>query len=353
MKYTAKRVRWLAQQFSQLTDPASLSHLLGVQLHLLQLLAVQPRYNTFRIPKKNGTYRLIEDPEPHLKQIQKRLNTYLQCVYYLRRSPAAYGFQIRVPDDNDPRTILTNARRHVGKPWMLNADFQDFFHQISHDWVFRLFSQELFPFDADLAELLTKLTTYTGRLAMGAPTSPVLSNLATLPVDEALATLAESRGWTYTRFADDLTFSASECIAPAQVQEVRNTALAFGLVFNEAKFIVRSPAMPKTVTGLVVTETDVELPAEFVTDTLNEIGKLGHLLEIHYRSGRPVTRWLEQYRQQIDGQLAFAEFVLDNADAQLRALRTAYTQSLQTPDIGEPVSWINAAYLEPASHILY
>ncbi|WP_165358861.1 reverse transcriptase family protein [Spirosoma sordidisoli] len=353
MKYTRKRVNWLARQFGQLTDPASLSQLLGVQLHLLQLLALQPRYNTFRVPKKNGTFRLIEDPEPHLKQVQKRLNTYLQCVYYLRRTPATYGFQISVDGDNDPRNILTNARRHVGNPWMLNADFLDFFHQVNYDWVYRLFTREVFTFEPDLAELLAKLTTYGGRLAMGAPTSPVLSNLATMPVDDALTELARSYDWTYTRFADDLTVSAQACIAPAQVQEFLNTIAPFGLAFNEAKFAVRSPAMPKTVTGLVVTAQDVQLPASFVTDTLTEIEKLGHLLEIHYRSGRPVTRWLEQYQQQVEGQLAFAEFILDDADSQLHSLRAAFVRIQQTPDLGEPVSWINAAYLEPASHTLY
>ena len=353
MKYTRKRVGWLAQQFSQLTTVDGLCQLLGVQKHLLQLLAVQPRYNTFRVPKKNGTFRLIEDPEPHLKQVQKRLNTYLQCVYYLRRTPAAYAFQISVEEDNDPRNILTNARRHLGKPWMLNADFNDFFHQITDDWVRRLFQHDIFAFDDELADLLTHLTTYTGRLAMGAPTSPVLSNLAAIAFDEAMAEMTRGRGWTYTRFADDLTFSSDECIAPAQVREFRGLAATFGLVFNEAKFAVRSPAVPKTVTGLIVAPDGVKLPDSFVDDTLVEIGKLKHLLEIHYRSGRPTTRWLEQYQQQIDGQMTFAEFILDDADQQLRGLRSAYQLARQPMDTCEPVSWINVAYLESASHSLY
>lgn len=335
----------MAQQFGQLTDPASLSCLLGVQPHLLQLLAVQPHYKTFRVPKKNGTFRLIEDPEPHLKQVQKRLNSYLQAVYYLRRTTAAYGFQIAVDDDNDDRNILTNAQRHLGNGWMLNADFQDFFHQISYDWVFRLFNQEIFSFDSELAELLTRLTTYTGRLAMGAPTSPVLSNLATIAFDGALSEMARLRGWTFTRFADDLTFSSDSPFGPTDTQELRNLATTFGLSFNEAKFTIRSPSVPKTVTGLVLRNGCVELPESFVDDTLTEIGKLKHLLEIHYRSGRPTALWLEQYQQQIEGQMTFAEFVLAETDGQLRTLRFAYRNALQPAEICEPVSWINAAYL--------
>ena len=351
MNYTRKRVGWLAQQFSQLTDPDSLGQLLGMQTHLLQLLAVQPRYNTFRVPKKNGTFRLIEDPEPHLKQVQKRLNTYLQAVYYLRRTPAAYGFQIAVNGDNDARNILTNARQHVGKSWMLNADFQDFFHQVTYEWVVRLFSHDLFPFGVDLAELLARLTTYTGRLPMGAPTSPVLSNLAAIPFDSAVDTLARPQGWAYTRFADDLTLSGNDCFGPAAIQELRTEAV-FGLAFNESKFVVRSPAVEKIVTGLVVTADGVALPQSFVEDTLVEIDKLKHLLEIHYRSGRPMARWVEQYQQQIAGQITFAEFVLDDANEQLQQLRLAYQRALQSTDTCEPVSWINAAYVEPASRSL-
>ncbi|GAB4052778.1 reverse transcriptase family protein [Spirosoma litoris] len=353
MNYTLQRVRWLAQQFGQLTTPDGLSQLLGVQKHLLQLLAVQPHYNTFRVPKKNGTFRLIEDPEPHLKQIQKRLNTYLQAVYYLRRTPAAYGFQIAVEGDNDTRNILTNARKHLYTGWMLNADFQDFFHQITYDWVYRLFSHELFTFGEELAELLTRLTTYHERLAMGAPTSPVLSNLAAIPFDDTVAKMAQSRTWIYTRFADDLTFSSDTPFGPDDMQELRRLAATMGLVFNESKFSILSPSVNKKVTGLILNNGQIELPISFVDETLMEIGKLRHIMEIHYRSGRPATDWLEKYQQQIEGQMTFARFVLADTDSQLQDLQQAYQNALQLIDTCEPVSWINSAYLESANHSLY
>ncbi|MGA0560705.1 hypothetical protein ACO2Q8_28830 [Larkinella sp. VNQ87] len=181
---------------------------------------------------------------------------------------------------------------------------------------------------------------------MGAPTSPVLSNLATIGFDRALGELARLRGWVYTRFADDLTFSADEPFTAHDVQEIRALAAAHALVFNEEKFAVRSPGTRKTVTGLDLTETRVVLPPAFVDETLAEIGKLKYLLEIHYRSGRPTTDWLDQYQQQIEGQLAFADFVLDPDDAQLSVLRTAYQNALLSPDTCEPVSWINTAYLQ-------
>lgn len=354
MKYNRKGVGWMAQQFSQLSTPDSLARLLGIQPNLLQSLAANPQYNTFQVPKKNGSFRLIEDPDPHLKQVQKRLNTYLQCAYYRHRTPAAYGFQIAVEDDNDDRNILTNARRHMGRDWMLNADFEDFFHQIHYDWVLRLFSNDVFSFGTELATMLAQLTTYTGRLPMGAPTSPVLSNLATIPFDLALDALSRTCGWVYTRFADDLTFSSNTYITPNQIREIRALAGTFGLVFNEAKFMTRSPGTDKLVTGLVVSEANVHLPDLFMSETLSEIQKLGNLLEIHHRSGRPEARWLEQYRQQVEGQLTFAEFVLDETDQQLQLLRKAYLDAQQqTEFINEPVSWINAVYLEPASHTLY
>ena len=47
------------------------------------------------------------------------------------------------------------------------------------------------------------------RLPQGAPTSPALTNLICWRLDRRLSGLAAKLGFTYTRYADDMTFSAS------------------------------------------------------------------------------------------------------------------------------------------------
>lgn len=63
-------------------------------------------------------------------------------------------------------------------------------------------------------------------LAAGAPTSPALSNIVGYEMDKKLAALAAEYGLTYTRYADDLTFSgdvfSKEQIIPRIKQIIRD-----------------------------------------------------------------------------------------------------------------------------------
>ena len=65
-----------------------------------------------------------------------------------------------------------------------------------------------------------KKVTYTGKpffvatgeraLPQGACTSPALSNQVAKKLDRRLAGMSKKHGWTYTRYADDLTFSGDD-----------------------------------------------------------------------------------------------------------------------------------------------
>jgi len=143
-------------------------------------------YRDFQIPKRNGGFRQVEDPEPALKDVLRQLNDYLQAVYHGVRSEAAHGFLLCPDNDPDPRNIRTNAQRHCNRPYLLNADFLDFFHAVSQTAVQTIFEKEPFGFPDDLSVVLARLCCRKGRLPMGSPTSPVLSNFAALPLDSAL-----------------------------------------------------------------------------------------------------------------------------------------------------------------------
>ena len=98
---------------------------------------------------------------------------YLQCVYYTIQSKAAYGYIIRTKDSKTYKNILTNAQQHIDAVFMLNVDFEDFFHQITIAKVFNLLQTEPFQFEKKTAHILARLFTKDGRLPMGTPTSPV------------------------------------------------------------------------------------------------------------------------------------------------------------------------------------
>ena len=211
-------------------------------------------YREFTIPKAKGGMRTIEAPNENLLIIQKKLNPYLQAVYYKIKPDEVYGFVLSVRHEPTPRTIITNARNHTGKSYVLNIDLKDFFHSISSTQVRALFQTTPFNFSEDLATCLALICCWNKRLPMGAPTSPVVSNLYCMGLDEQLIALAHKHDLVYTRYADDLTFSSNELITKDIIGDIKKVIAENGFKINERKFRLQSKFRSQTVTGIKVNQ---------------------------------------------------------------------------------------------------
>lgn len=339
------KLRKYAEQFCRIETTADLADALHTPQHVLALLAMQPPYKTFSIPKKDGSLRHIEDPAKPLKKIQQSLNDYFQSCYYCHRTRAAYGFLVNPADDPDPRNILTNAQQHAGKPWMLNMDFEDFFHSVSSHAVCNLLLSDLFSFDLETADLLARLTTNLGRLPMGAPTSPVLSNFAAMALDHDLLAFAHAHHWTYTRFADDLTFSSDVPIDQHSILEIKALAQIHGFTFNDQKFRLCSPSAEKSVTGLALMGKEVCLPTDYFAKVEAEIAKLRSVVEIQHRAGKPPTPWVEEFKEQLLGYFRFASFIVGDDDPAYRKALRLYETATEPPSGFDAVSWLSFDYV--------
>ena len=92
-------------------------------------------------------------------------------------------------------------------------------------------------------------------MGWGACTSPALSNLVARRLDARLAGLADKLGWSYTRYADDLTFSAPGHAAGKVgylLARLRHIVADEGFTVNEKKTRVLRRNAAQTVTGVVV-----------------------------------------------------------------------------------------------------
>ena len=89
------------------------------------------------------------------------------------------------------------------------------------------------------------------RLPQGAPTSPVISNIVMYPVDLVLNKIARDKKMTYTRYADDITFSGNEKNV-AVIAATKSVVNYIGIQVNNKKVHVLSSGTRQTVTGLVV-----------------------------------------------------------------------------------------------------
>jgi RNA-directed DNA polymerase len=173
------------------------------------LYKVRPEtlYTSFDIVKKSGGVRKIYAPKPKLKFLQRRLVDLLTlCLREIEakhpvRKIVSHGFQ-------EGRSIVTNASHHRRRRYVLNLDIADFFGTINFGRVRGYFIHDQdFRLNPAVATVIAQIACYKNALPQGSPCSPIISNLIGAILDQHLISLAKQHKCTYTRYADDLTFS--------------------------------------------------------------------------------------------------------------------------------------------------
>lgn len=238
-----------------LHQPADLAAALGLTIGKLRWLcfhtevATRIHYIQFEVPKKSGGLRTLSAPHQTLAAAQRRI--FENILGSLQVEHAAHGFVAG-------RSTLTNAQPHAGQGLLVNVDLESFFPSIGFPRVRHLFRR--LGYSGSIATLLALLctecprkkvvydgTTYfvaTGKrgLPQGACTSPAISNQISRKLDRRLTGLAMKLGLIYTRYADDLTFSASKSFNDKVgylLARIRHIAQDEGFVLNAKKTRVK------------------------------------------------------------------------------------------------------------------
>jgi RNA-directed DNA polymerase len=243
-----------------LTTLAAVLNCTAKQLgYYLYKIPLSIQYKRFSIPKRRGGTRIISAPFTNLKIIQRNLASELSKIRSFK--PCVKGFV-------EGRNIKQNAIPHVSRNHVLNIDLQDFFGSINFARVYGLLLKPPYAFKKKVAAAIAKACTLDDALPQGAPTSPIISNLICAKMDAELARLAARRGCTYTRYADDLTFSTSrrtmslatnyEDESGATVCDINSTLRGIiesnGFRVNEGKVRLRYFTTRQEVTGLIVNQ---------------------------------------------------------------------------------------------------
>jgi|APTNR8051073442_1049403.scaffolds.fasta_scaffold13315_4 RNA-directed DNA polymerase len=303
-----------ADRFKSLKHPGELAALIKADAAQLAKFAAKPYYQVFSIPKPGGDKRILHNPHPDLKTIQQNLNLYLQAAYYVIKPPCAYGFIPRPSDEPRPRNIYTNALVHAGSGWVLNLDMKDYFHTVTTrhlKWVF----SDLFNFPEPLVKQLIALFTYKGVLPMGAPTSPVLSNFAALPLDAELQSFAARHNALYTRYVDDLTFSLDTRPDMDFTESIRRTVQQCGFQLNEGKISLKPKHENPEVTGLILKTPKPDVNKKFLKHLKKDIELYLHLTSAAMlQRGLFQASFLEKLKKSITGQLQFLGFIRGKQD---------------------------------------
>nr|WP_249778162.1 retron St85 family RNA-directed DNA polymerase [Phenylobacterium glaciei] len=211
------------------------------------------RYKTFYIPKRNGKNRRIEQPARELKAIQRVLVQKLLSTLPVHPSATAYRPGLSVRD---------NAARHAHNGPVLKFDFEDFFPSIrARDW--RVYCEKKGLLETEEDIYLTQQIFFRRekgssvlRLAIGAPSSPALSNILMWDIDAAIAEMIDGEQVSYTRYADDLTFSARRTGYLNGIEKglraILRSAGGPRLKINEEKTVLATKKFRRQVTGLIL-----------------------------------------------------------------------------------------------------
>lgn len=213
------------------------------------------RYKVFQVPKREpGKVRTIAQPARMIKRLQYWIIANFLKDYPIH--PAAMAYR-------RGKSILHNATPHAKKRYLLKLDFQDFFHSIkAQDFRRLLKSHNPRGFGESDVESLTRILFWKMNrgeelvLSIGAPSSPILSNILLYRFDQKVAEYCKTAGVTYTRYADDLTFSANRANILQEVERKVNelcSNLSYPkLRLNLEKRVHASRATSRRVTGLVL-----------------------------------------------------------------------------------------------------
>lgn len=255
------------------TSRSDLAKVLGFKpaalAFILFKLPAASKYTTLKIAKRNGGTRTIKAPSKQLKLLQRRLSDLLQdCVDEInkakgRKDRSAHGFR-------RGKSIVTNARQHRHRRWTFNIDLENFFPTIHFGRVRGFFINNTdFALNPDVATAIAQIACVDGTLPQGSPCSPAISNLVGSILDVRLVALAGKAGCTYTRYADDITFSTNKKEFPSEIavpvptagphawapsDGLRDIIGRAGFSINDSKTRLMYRHSRQDVTGLVVNQ---------------------------------------------------------------------------------------------------
>lgn len=229
--------------------------------NFIHLLNSRPstHYKVFKIPKRTLGFRVIAQPTPKVKDIQRQLVDILSSNVLIHQSAMAYVKGV---------SIKSNAFKHSKSQFLLKTDFENFFNSITPEMLFESLSLQQVDISSSDKKILKECLFWNrtnkdeGKLilSVGAPSSPFVSNLIMYAFDKRIENFCTSKGIVYTRYADDLTFSSNKkgvlFILLKDLRLILNEEFNYKIVLNESKTVFSSKAHNRHVTGVTLTNNN-------------------------------------------------------------------------------------------------
>ena len=233
--------------------------------YILYVLQDNQKYKDFTIPKSGGGIRTISCPEPTLKYLQKEFNKiFISCIDEIKQINPSYLISNHAFEKY--KSIASNAYKHKNKKYILNIDIKDFFSSIHYGRIIGFLQKDRYlKLSEKTAKIIAKLATYNGTLPQGSPLSPILASLIGNIIDARLLKLAKKYKLTYTRYADDITFSGNSGIKKL-IEITSNVLEEEGFSLNNKKTRMQFSHQRQEVTGLTINGGMVRVNKKYKRD---------------------------------------------------------------------------------------
>ncbi len=220
-------------------------------------------YKQFEIPKKNGMRIITFLPEESsLYDLQKKFN---------KNFLSKQELPICVKGFVKGESYISYLEPHVGSKYFFRVDIKDFFPSITVRKIKEAFSTFIsFETDTDkeiILELISDICTYEDILPQGASTSPTISNIIMVRIDQRITKYCQALGVTYTRYADDLLFSSKNFDFKFKKWFVKKikfflSSSCFSINYSKMKFGNEEISL----NGYVISETGIRLSRGRLSD---------------------------------------------------------------------------------------
>jgi hypothetical protein len=250
-------------------------------------------------------WRHLDLPNAELASLQKRIQRRILRAVVL--PPTMLGAV-------SPRTIRDNASYHVGQPLVITLDLKACFPSIHDLDVYRALRREL-QCSVEIADLLTKLTTYHHRIPQGASTSSTMANFVLRPMHDDIQALARQGGFRCTFWVDDITLSGARAIEA--IEDVTGIVQKYGHAVGRRKLHRMSGNRSQRVTGITVNRK-VSVPREYRETLRSAImaaaregvvsngglqhlrGQVSHVTFVCPEQGKPLERFLVRVQDRLN-----------------------------------------------------
>lgn len=210
------------------------------------------RYKVYTIPKRTGGARLIEHPSRELKAIQRWLIRAFFARLPVHEVATAYKKGSGIRD---------NAEHHRYTRYTNRYDFKDFFPSFEASLVMLFVREQAKALGIDLTErdlnFIVNIVCRHGRLTIGAPSSPAITNAMMYNFDDLMHKECLRRGLVFTRYADDIFVSSDR---PDRLQDVAKLIAKckrgiphLKLRLNRSKTAYLSKKYKRAVAGVIIT----------------------------------------------------------------------------------------------------